>query len=52
MENELLLKQLAEGNKKVFKSIFEDYYRPLCGFFLLVEHIVWDPVLKPGKIIL
>lgn len=32
MENELLLKQLAEGNRKVFKSIFEDYYRPLCGF--------------------
>lgn len=32
MENEFLLSQLADGNRKVFKSIFEDYYRPLCGF--------------------
>lgn len=33
MENDLLLiKQLSEGNRSVFKRIFEDYYRPLCGF--------------------
>ncbi|PCH70172.1 MAG: RNA polymerase subunit sigma-24 [Bacteroidales bacterium] len=32
MENELLLSQLEDGNRMVFKSIFEDYYRPLCGF--------------------
>ncbi|WP_320018590.1 RNA polymerase sigma-70 factor [Labilibaculum manganireducens] len=28
----LLIKQLAEGNRLIFKRIFEDYYRPLCGF--------------------
>lgn len=28
----LLIKQFTEGNRFVFKSIFEDYYRPLCGF--------------------
>ena len=32
MENQLLLKQLSEGNRIVFKKIFEEYYRPLCGF--------------------
>ena len=32
MENQLLLQQLSKGNREVFKKIFEDYYRPLCGF--------------------
>lgn len=33
MENDILLiKQLVEGNRLVFKRIFDDYYRPLCGF--------------------
>jgi RNA polymerase sigma factor, sigma-70 family/RNA polymerase sigma-70 factor, Bacteroides expansion family 1 len=32
MENQLLLKQLSQGNRVVFKKIFEEYYRPLCGF--------------------
>ncbi|WP_421918828.1 RNA polymerase sigma-70 factor [Marinifilum sp.] len=32
MENQLLFKQLSEGNRVVFKKIFEEYYRPLCGF--------------------
>ena len=32
MEKQLLLKQLSQGNRVVFKKIFEEYYRPLCGF--------------------
>ncbi|RKD99778.1 RNA polymerase sigma-70 factor [Marinifilum flexuosum] len=32
MENQLLLRQLSQGNRVVFKKIFEEYYRPLCGF--------------------
>ena len=32
VDDKLLIKQLAEGNRLVFKRIFEDYYRPLCGF--------------------
>ena len=32
MGDQILLKQLADGNRIVFKKIFEDYYRPLCGF--------------------
>ncbi|PKQ69356.1 hypothetical protein BZG01_00005 [Labilibaculum manganireducens] len=30
--NSLLIKQFAEGNRSVFKSIFENHYHPLCGF--------------------
>lgn len=32
VDDKLLIKQLSEGNRLVFKRIFEDYYRPLCGF--------------------
>jgi RNA polymerase sigma-70 factor (ECF subfamily) len=31
-ENRLLIKQFNEGNRVIFKRIFEDHYRPLCGF--------------------
>lgn len=49
MENAtLLIKQLADGNRLVFKRIFEEYYRPLCGFSrkFLTDNNVCDDIVQ------
>ena len=49
MENEtLLINQFSEGNRLVFKRIFEDYYRPLCGFSkrFVADNDVCDDIVQ------
>lgn len=44
----LLIKQLAEGNRLVFKKIFEDYYHLLCGFSknFVSDYAVCDDIVQ------